>query len=328
MDDKKPCVRCDRKIDPYARICPYCNHDQIAPPPSPQQQSAEAVAASAGYVPPAERNWRRHMIMIGGSVLLLVASFVVGTIINRDDAPKNAPKPVTGTTGEENRVPRARRSDLTLVPVSDQAAFEQPITSAPIPNPAEGVPTEYQRSDATAVSSVEYATLAQRAQAERRAEQELVDPRSITTPSYAQQRRPPAAQAPQTARAETEPGEPEGAPPPMTSAARERGLEADSSRARRPGASDEPARVVRFTRPVPEHQPLPRINVSQPVTARLQLTIGADGRVKQIHLKNSVPGHTPELITAVQRWRFKPATENGVPVAAPFTVDISFAPDE
>jgi TonB family protein len=77
---------------------------------------------------------------------------------------------------------------------------------------------------------------------------------------------------------------------------------------------------------VPEHQPLPRISVSEPVTARLVLTVGADGRVKSVRLKQGIPGHTPALIAAVQSWRFKPASENGVPVSAPFSVDISFNP--
>ena len=318
MSDKKPCVRCERLIDPYAKICPYCNYDQSAPPPSPEQVTR---AAAGAYVPPDERNWRRHVAMIGGAVLLLILSFLVGMIINRDDTPDEAPEAITDTVGQQPReVPRARRSDLTLVPVTGNA-FEQPITSAPLPNPAEGVPTEYQRSDATAVSSVEYATLAQRAEAERKAQQELVDPRSITGPAYAQQRKAPPQQ---TAQAEPPP---ESIPAPMTSAAADGEDDSLPVSPRPERATAEGTRVVRYSRPVPERQPLPRITVSEPVTARLQLTIGADGRVKQVHIRQGVPGHTPELIAAVQRWRFKPATENGVPVPAPFTVDISFSPE-
>ena len=66
--------------------------------------------------------------------------------------------------------------------------------------------------------------------------------------------------------------------------------------------------------------------MSERVTARLELIVGADGRVKEVNFKNSIPGQTPKLIAAVQSWKFKPATENGVPVAAPFTVEISFGP--
>lgn len=314
MDDKRTCARCSRPIDPYARICPYCNWDQSSAGPPPQPEAP--VAESGGYVPPAERNWRRHLMIIGGAVLLLIASFFVGAVINRDDAPENAPEPILDRAAEDRGIPRTRRADVRLVPFSDPAAADLPITSAPVANPAEGIPTEYQRRDATAVSSGEYAALAQRAQEERRAHQELVDPRSITGPAYAQAPRQEPQQTAQTTPPTTER---EPSPPPMTSASSDRDERTTPLRR-------EPARVVERTRPVPQSQPLPRIVVDEPVTARLELTIGADGRVKQVRIKNSLPGHTPELIAAVQRWRFKPATENGVPVSAPFTVDISFKP--
>ena len=309
MDEKKPCARCDRPIDPYARICPYCNWDQTSTAPPPAQQPP---SATAGYTPPQERNWRRHALFIGGGILVLVASFFVGALINSDDTPENAPTPVTDEIGQQENVARTRRADVTLVPVSDGGMpSELPITSAPIANPAEGVPTEYQRSDATAVSSVEYAALAQRAEAERKAQQRMVDPRSITGPAYAQGTpRPPRSPA---------------VPPPMTSGAQEslsdRASDREVDARNRP-----PARVVERTRPVPQSQPIPNISVTEPVTARLELTIGADGRVTAVRIKKSIPGKTAELIGAVQRWRFKPATENGVPVSAPFNVDISFNP--
>lgn len=93
-----------------------------------------------------------------------------------------------------------------------------------------------------------------------------------------------------------------------------------------PEVPRERARVIVSTRPVPQYQPIPDLVVSERVTARLELIVGADGRVKEVNLKNSIPGQTPKLIAAVQSWKFKPATENGVPVAAPFTVEISFGP--
>ena len=308
MSDKKPCVRCSRDIDPYAKICPYCNQDQTAP-----VTAFSAQPAAAAYVPPKERNWKKHGMMIGGFIALLIASFAIGAFINSDGTPENAPKPITETAGDAEPVGTPRRSDLTLVPVNDPAALQQPITSAPLPAPAEGVPTEYQRTDATAVSSVEYAALAQRAEQERRAQQQMVDPRSITGPAYAQGR-PAAPAASRTQRP---------MPPPMTSAARD---ENEQERVNFPAR--EAARVVRSTRPVPEYQPLPRITVSQAVTVRLDLTVGADGKVKGVHMRDTVPGQTPQLIAAVQSWRFKPATENGVPVSAPFRVDISFQPND
>jgi TonB family protein len=247
--------------------------------------------------------------MIGGGMAVLILAFAVGAFINSDDTPENAPKPVTDEIGIDEGIARTRRADVTLVPVDDATGFETPITSAPVNAPAEGVPAEYQRSDATAVSSVEYAALAQRVQAEKKAKQ-MIDPRSLTGPAYAQAPRPAAPPQQQTM------------PPPMTSAAQEDVGDGDEEE-----TSDEPrVKVTKRTRPVPEHQPLPRITVSESVTARLTLTVGPDGRVKSVQLRNGIPGHTPALIAAVQSWRFKPATENGVPVSAPFSVDISFNP--
>lgn len=289
MTDKKPCIRCERAIDPYAKICPYCNWDQANASVPPAQPATAAPA----YVPPQERDWRRMLMMIGGFVLLLIASFAVGAWINSDDAPKNAPEPVTSQ--EQAPVSTTKRSDLTLVPVT-AADLEQPITSAPATTVAEGVPAEYQRSDATAVSSEEYARLAARAKAERAAAN-MVDPRSIRGPAY--------AQAPPRPRRD-----PEDIPDTMTSAA------------------GEPKRALLGTRPVPQYQPLPHISVTEPTTARLELIVGADGRVKEVNLKDSIPGQTPKLIAAVQSWRFKPAMRGGEAVEAPFTVDISFLPNE
>ncbi|HEX8152986.1 MAG TPA: TonB family protein, partial [Thermoanaerobaculia bacterium] len=75
------------------------------------------------------------------------------------------------------------------------------------------------------------------------------------------------------------------------------------------------------TRPVAQFQPVPSLSTSG--TAKLELTIGEDGSVRDINVRQSVPG-MPQVIREVQRWRFKPATENGKPVSASYTVDIAF----
>lgn len=304
MNEKRPCIRCDREIDAYAKICPYCNWDQTQteiPPPSQQP-------VAAPYVPPAERSWKRHILIAIAGVGLLILSFFVGALINSDAAPEEAPTPIVGGDAETAaQVTPAKRADVTLVPVTD---IEAPITTAPVAALAEGIPTEYQRSDATAVSSVEYAQLAARAAEEKRRNAALVDPRSITGPAYAQAQ----AQRPATA--------PEPVPPPQTSA--DSGRFEEPSQSSEPAPRDEPARVMVRTRPVPISQPIPDIQVDRNVTARLDLTIGPDGRVKAVNLREGIPGQTAKLIATVQQWRFKPATENGVPVSAPFTVDISF----
>lgn len=291
MDDKKKCVRCDRAVDAYARICPYCNWDQSEVPPPVTEQ-----AAAPTYVPPPEKTWRNYIKQGVGAIVLLIAAFVIGFFVHGNEPPKNAPVPITKQADEPSRT--APRADVTLIPVDDTSSIELPITSAPLPNPAQGIPKEYQRSDATAVSSVEYAQLAERAKAEKKSST-LIDPRSLTGPAYAQA--PP--------RAEPDPAE-------------------TSSQPMASSSSEEPGRVIVTRRPVPLYQPYPKVNVSEPATARLNLTIGPDGRVKEVNVVNGIPGQTSRIIETIQTWRFQPATENGQPVTGQFSVDLSFTPDE
>jgi periplasmic protein TonB len=292
MADKKKCVRCDRAIDAYARTCPYCNWDQAEVPPP----LIEQAAVGPTYVPPPERTWRNYIKTGVGAIVLLIAAFVIGFFVHGNEPPKNAPEPITKQANTPERT--SPRADVTLIPVNDTSSIELPITSAPLPNPAQGIPKEYQRSDATAVSSVEYAQLAERAKAEKKADT-LVDPRSLTGPAFAQS-------APRR--------DPDDADP--------------SSQSMSSSSSDEPGRIVVSTRPVPQYQPYPSVTVSEPATARLQLTIGPDGHVKEVNIVNGIPGQTSRIIETVQTWRFKPATENGQPVTAQFAVDLSFKPDD
>jgi TonB family protein len=292
MSERKPCIRCGRAIDAWAKICPYCNQDQTAPVPA-----EDPMSAASTYVPPQENKLKKRLMMAGGGVLLVIVMFAVGFgILNHKTSLAKEPE-VKEETPDVAPRPNRPSSDVTLVPTSEvptsTALIEPPITSAPATNSAENIPTEYQRTDATAVASDEYNQMAARDRAARKKKMDaLVDPRSLSGVAYNQGTPPP--------------------PRPMTSA-----------------APPEPVRrAVASTRPVPEYQPLPRIRVSQTVTARLDLTVGADGRVKEVNLREPIPGESARLIAAIQSWRFKPATENGVPVAAPFTVDISFHANE
>src|SRR6185369_7366259 len=167
MSDKKSCVRCERPIDPYARLCPFCNWDQAETPPPVTAQPAPAT----NYVPPEEHKKRRLVMYAAGGVLLLIVAFSLGFLIHganpEETAAKTGGSIVSQTAGPgpekaENIGPHAK---VDLVPVGGAPIVEQPITSAPAANPAQGVPTEYQRSDATAVSSAEYQQLAERAKA-------------------------------------------------------------------------------------------------------------------------------------------------------------------
>jgi protein TonB len=99
-----------------------------------------------------------------------------------------------------------------------------------------------------------------------------------------------------------------------------------SASAERPAKRESKSIGIR-TRPVLEYQPVPSLQVDRDTTARLNLTVGADGRVKDINVSQSIP-EMHELMAMVQSWRFKPATENGVPVASNFSVEITFHANE
>ena len=126
----------------------------------------------------------------------------------------------------------------------------------------------------------------------------VVDPRSITGAAYAQGQRPAPVRRP---------------PPQQVASSQLPGNNEQVSR---------PRRVAIRTRPIPTHQPLPRLFARG--TARLTLLIGPDGRVREVNVERPLSRDTADLVSAVSRWRFKPATENGEPVSAPYSVDISF----
>ncbi len=79
---------------------------------------------------------------------------------------------------------------------------------------------------------------------------------------------------------------------------------------------------------MPEFQPIPSIQVDHDARARFDVTVGADGSVQSVTLLDSIPGEAPRLMAAMRSWRFKPATDNSVPVPSHVTVDISFKRNE
>jgi protein TonB len=316
MSDRKACVHCGRTIDAVAQICPFCNWDQREPVQA-VQASIEETSGGSTYVPPPDTKWRKPVFSAIGLTVLIIGAFAAGLLIHRK-MPEEIELKAAGitTTATTTSVPtrQAPHSTVTLVPTTESApSVEQPITSAPAANLAQGVPNEYQRNDATAVSSEEYTQLAQRAKAEKRQMNALVDPRSITGVAYG---------APAPRRIPLRPLAPleMAMPPPQTSAG-EPGLADEQP----PQIARPPARsAVTRTQPVPTYQPLPQIRVSHNVMARLELTVGPDGRVREVNIRQAIPGDTARLIATVQSWRFRPATENGQPVTATVPVDISF----
>jgi|ERR1051326_3508811 hypothetical protein len=184
MSERKTCVKCGRAIDAVARICPFCNWDQNEPLPA--YKAAPAIGALPEYVPPEDRAWRKPIFGMIGGVLGIIVAFVIGVHVHGNKPPVAPPghsAPITSAaSSSEAQRPHA---NVTLVPDnSAMPSIEQPITSAPVTQPAQGVPSELQRTDATAVSSDEYAQMAQRAKAEKKKMAVLVDPRSITGVAY------------------------------------------------------------------------------------------------------------------------------------------------
>jgi len=286
MSERKTCVKCGRAIDAVARLCPFCNWDQTMPVPA--SKAGPAVGPLPEYVPPEERAWRKPIFGVIGGILGIIVAFVIGVHVHGNKPPVAPPghsAPAANTPTAETERPHA---NVTLVPDNSAApSIEQPITSAPATQPAQGVPGELQRTDATAVSSDEYAQMAQRAKAEKRKMAVLVDPRSISGVAYQTVANPLPVQR----------------------------------------AVERPT-VAERTNPVPESQPLPQIRVAGYAVARVVLLIGPDGRVHDVNVQQGLGRDTGALVSAVQRWRFRPATLNGSPVAAAFPVELSFKPDE
>jgi len=301
MTDQKRCVRCERAIDAFAKLCPFCNWDQAETPPPVVAQAAPPVA----YVPPQEHKKRRMIIGAVGGVVLLIVAFSLGSLIHGSDPEETAAK-TGGSLVSQTAGPGPQKVNLggpqanvALEPVAiNQPIIEQPITSAPAPTSTNGIPDAYQRSDATAVSSAEYQQLAARAQAEKQSA--LMDPRLLTAPVYTKPRPrpqpPPAEQQQQAQAAETQ--------------------------------TQQQQRISPRTPPRAEYIPFPEIHVDRETTIQLTLLVGADGRVHSVSIDGVLPGQTAKLIAAVHSWRFRPATENGVPVSAPFSTAVSFHANE
>jgi cell division protein FtsN len=308
MTDRKPCIRCGRAIDAWAGTCPFCNWSQTVPPPAP---GAAPRVSAVQYKPPEEMDIRKLIGIAGGAIVSLVLAFLIGMVINSDGAPERAPEPIEEQAAEHNAENlKPKRADTPLVPAGQGGIENEPITSAPVPVAPGQVPDEYQRTDATAVSADEYAQIAKRAQAEKKKKMAvLVDPRSLSGPAYAQGR--PVMPQPQRPRSAVSapPGSPQA--PART---------ADAAPA---APIARPARRSVRTRPVPQYQPIPSITGNG--KARFTLIIGTDGRVKDVNVEQMLRGgNNAALLSAIQSWRFKPATENGEPVAAPYSVEISF----
>ena len=303
--EKKPCLRCDRPIDPHARICPFCNWDQELPPPKENPLAATIAHAEELDQRAGERRQRRKkVLLIAGIAALLLATFAIGSIVARMGRKPRTPQEDTPASISQRPSQSAnQRTDLRLVPVELTSTVGGSVTSLPLQSGAPADAMAADPSDATALPSAQYSALVRQTakqEAPAASGADTLDPRTIVAPPIPQIRRP-APPAPTPA--------PTPAPEPAAEETR-----------RPPPPPAEP--TVRRTRPEPISQPLPDLNVSG--TARFRLQIGADGRVKEVTVLESIPGATPQLISSIQRWRFKPATENGRAVEGTHLVDVSF----
>lgn len=288
MAQQKPCIRCERPIDSYARSCVYCGWDQATP--RPVETAGDQVVPA--YIPPPDNRLRNRLLgTVGFVALVIIAFFIVSRVHSSaasDARPQTTPRTASAATANSQH-----RATATLVPVDGGGStpYESPVTSAPAQPLSPGnVEVNGDRTDATALPSEAYSAAAQRARAERdvRPNHGGIDPRTIV-------------------------GGPESYPVRST------------PRATTHPAPDTALSVPR-TEPVLLYQPVPSMRVDQSASARLILTVSAEGRVNDINIAQSIPGEMPRLVAAVQNWRFKPATENGHPVKATFSVDITVHP--
>lgn len=254
-----------------------------------------------------------------GIAAILLATFAVGGLVYRigkRPAPSTEESVPSTDPAQSARPSPSDLTDLRLVPASDlTSTVGRSITSAPPRPQAQGPTAGEDRADATALPSQQYARMEERAReaaAVEQADSPTVDPRTI---------RPEPPPPPPVRPTEPEPAPSASAEPPAGPA--DRPVTSPSRLpSPRPPPESEQRREVRRTRPEPISQPLPDINVTG--TARFRLRIGPDGRVREVEVLQTIPGATASLVSSIQQWRFRPATENGRPIEGMHLVDVSF----
>jgi TonB family protein len=274
LEERKPCVRCERKIDAAATRCLFCNWDQAATP-----AAKPAPKAAPAYVPPPDNRARNKILGAIAFAALLIIAFVVGSFVHGFDSKEVKAAPTKAVTRTEAAPPAEPQpqANITLVPVQEQQADNTALMTQQL-----GAQQQPVAQGVQGVQGVQNIP--------------ITDPRMITS------------NAPPT-------GVTSGVTPPMPQQAQHA-----------PQTNRVPVRVAArpHTEPIPQYQPVPPIRVDRETTARLELTVGSDGRVRDIDVIQPVAGETPRLINAVQNWRFRPATVAGQPVTSRFTVNITF----
>ncbi len=328
MAEKLQCVRCGRMIDAIARVCPYCNIDRtgnvsVAPPPV-LHDFGTGQADPTTETPTMKQISReaRTLLMVVGAIALMVATFAIGGLYYRiGNRPSKSAQDGRDAPVAEIAQVNSDTPDLMLTsePGTGPSAGRI-VTTAPSTTTAEQIPGDIQRRDATAMPSTQYSTILEQARSEERSRAATVasvDPRSISTSPF------PVTVPPRPRR--------QTAPPVAATENSETRRDSQSTPTGTSSTSEDRPVETRRTSPVPSYQPLPKMSRREIVksgSVRLNLTIGADGTVKEVDILETIPNVTPKMIAAVQRWRFKPATENGRPVEGTYLADIFFKANE
>jgi hypothetical protein len=254
--------------------------------PKPAETAAAPLANP--YVPPPDNRVRNRLIGAGVFIVLVIVAFFGASLIHRFDAREAASAAQNTPAAASPEGGSKSRSTVVLVPVDGDGAMQDlpPVTSAPAQQAGTG----------TAPVNVD-----------------RTDATALPSEAY--------SIAAKRARAERDTRPNNGIVDPRTIAG---GVDAGPTHF---SASPAVQRVrVARTQPVPLYQPVPPMQVYREANARLILTVGTEGRVRDINVARSIPGEMPRLIAAVQNWRFRPATENGQPVTSTFAVDITVRP--
>jgi protein TonB len=88
------------------------------------------------------------------------------------------------------------------------------------------------------------------------------------------------------------------------------------------GPGMDPPRKIKDVKPV---YPAGALVGQHRGTVIIEATIGADGKVQEATVLNSVPALDSAALDAVRQWEFVPARLNGAPVAVVITVLVQFA---
>jgi hypothetical protein len=238
---------------------------------------------AAAVAPPAQHRWNRKLLGAVAFAALLIIAFVIGSLIHGFE-------PSEVKAAQQPKTPEAVATEAPAPPTANIPLV--PDNSAAPAGPLQQQPVATTQPMTTTVTGAMGTDATAMTQQQYGATQavpppqqpiQTMDPRAMTGTVYGQTQQEPHIPRPRRTA------------PATTSA--------------------------RMTQPVPEYQPVPPLHGHG--HARLTLTVGTDGRVRDVDIVQPLAGEMGRLIGAVQSWRFRPATDNGVPVTSRFTVDIN-----